>query len=295
MTKLIIITALLVTLGREARAEHEYIDGQFLFNRAECEGVRNPAARTWASYQGPVSTGDVAYVRAVVWNGNACKNDHAAFWFTLPEGATLAISPETPVRCLRGNGTGYVEQVPDSPTSTCLKTPEDGGTTFYFGHSELQPGWFLEIQVPVLYQKRLDGSVWQHALAVTTVSDFGRITPSVHIQVTYRPRFASHTSSSITAFSANVGFSLEHFFESGVVDVAYGTDPANLWQGTPPLPSSTAQQTTSATQTLSNLSAATTYYWRVRITTITGTYLGPVQSFTTSAASFLTPCRRFRC
>ena len=295
MTKLISIIVLLVTFGREAHAEREYIDGQFLYNRAECDGVRNPAARTWASYQGPVSTGDVAYVRAVVWNGNACKNDHAAFLFTLPEGATLAISPKTPVRCLRGNGTGYVEAVPYSPTSMCLQTPHGEATTFYFGHSELEPGWFLEIQVPVLYQKRLDGLLWQHELAVTTVSDFGRITPSVRVQVAYRPSFAGHMSSSITAFSANVGFSLEHFFESGVVDVAYGTDPANLWQGTPPFPSSTTQQTTSASQTLANLNAATTYYWRVRITTTTGTYLGPVQSFTTPAASLLMPCRRFQC
>ncbi|MFN0245810.1 MAG: hypothetical protein ACKV2T_02810 [Kofleriaceae bacterium] len=296
MNKAIVTGLLFAALVGDAHAERQFVDGQFLQNRAECERIRNPAANTWASYENELSTGDVAYVRAVVWNGNKCKKDRSAFWFVLPEGAVLAVSPQTPVRCLRGNGTGYVEEVPYSATSNCLQKPLGTATNFYFGHSDLEYGWFLEIQVPVRYRKRLDGSQWQHDLMVTTVSDFGHLYPTVRTRVTYRPAFTSHRLSSVDAFSASIAFSLEHFFETGIVDVAYGTDPDNLWQGTPTITSDSSQLSTSASRTLASLDAATTYFWRVRITTATGTYVGPLQTFATATASFAPmPCRRFRC
>lgn len=309
---------LLATLGAEsADAAVTFVEGNHDHNDYSCpDGNVYKLLDVHAAYatdtENPVGTGDVAYVRAVAWNLSPCMPDEARFYFILPEGASLAISSQVPVLCMIGKSDNTWSYLPHDPANgmECLQAPivdkaSDGSQALYFGRSPLpnvtsRGGWYFEIRVPVVYQKRLDGSTTAQQLRVvsTTTTSQRNLVASVGMNVAFKPKFEDHkVLENTTGVSAKVGFDLTHYFEYGVVDVVYGTDPNNLSQGSQMVATSTTQLNhLDSTATLSGLNTVTTYYWRVRIHTNQGMWQGPLQSFTTPAASLQQPrCFRGYC
>ena len=300
--KSLLLTVLAIAAAHsDARAEVQTIRGASVSNKAACHGFMETAATARVEYfadaaTGLPSTGDVTYVRALVYNLNDCGNDNNGFFFKLPQGAVL--STQDPILCYRGNHDGYHE-LPTTSTSACLTQPIDMGARGWFvGYSELAPVQFLEIWVPVLFTRRLDGVSAASLVQVETTSIHGSIFPKLGVAVAYRPAFLNH-SASVNNSSATVQFDVNHFYEAAVLDVAWGTDPNYLPYGTPTESlSNVTIGHVGKTATLSNLPSGATIYWRARLNTALGTFLGPVQSFTTPYAT-LTPvspfCRRWGC
>ncbi|MEO8703213.1 MAG: hypothetical protein ABI867_24415 [Kofleriaceae bacterium] len=303
--RLLIATAVsLLGISAEAHAELEWVLGTTDQNEHFCGASQSssPFLKAFAAYvRDPAqnvllpSTGDTAYVAAVAFNISACADntsDATRLYINLPAGAELAISPQLPVTCTRYFDSRFPQPV---DPITCRQAPNfvaDRG--WYVGDQDVRPGETFEVRVPVRFMRRLDVADAAAKLTMTATSTGTRfLTPSVPVAVAYRPEFANHAVTSVTAFSANVKFDLTHYFEYGVVDVAYGTDENNLAWGT--LTTTTNPNVlahANSTATLTGLSAGTRWYWRVRITTAVGTKLGPMQSFETPPA---TMCRRFGC
>jgi len=182
----LVVAVLLLTTAR-AEAARAYLDSPAQAVATFCpSGDLVAAARSTAGYLTDPSepfptTGGVTYVRAVVANISGCLDDVAGFDFFLPEGGDFAVSTANPVICTRGRLDGTLrEPVPTGSDSSCLQTPtigENGGP--FFGFSALPPGGFLEIQVPVVFRTKLDGSAGpvSHRLTILTTSSFGIMAP----------------------------------------------------------------------------------------------------------------------
>ncbi|MFN0245811.1 MAG: hypothetical protein ACKV2T_02815 [Kofleriaceae bacterium] len=300
---------LAIGVARDADAAPGWVDGRHKTSDSLCRGKTVTLADAWVSYivdpAAPTSTGDVVYLRAVQWNVSECINDEARIFFTLPEGAILATSEQNRVHCLRGNNKGFVENVPPSEEqgASCLQNPIGTTDGLFFGKSPL-PGlsgerWFLEIQVPVRFDRQLDGSKPAHGLRAKAIgfgSPSGTTTPGfleleVRTPVAYRPFMTNHSSTALSGgFSADMRFDLYHFYEEGIVEIVHGTDEANMYNGSPTYKTSAAALgNTGNTIRVTTLTPGRRNYWRVKITTWWGqTSFGPVQTIDTPNAT-LTP------
>jgi hypothetical protein len=294
VSKLLSGVAMVVGLGvaSEARAAGDFLDGGMVQNQSICPATGQSffSTSTQVGYYVDTTTntphtGEVTYIHAVAWNTSPCNSDGPGFDFFLPAGATFAVDAQHPVYCFRGTGSNNYEVVPNvAGQSSCLQTAQTGnfGGSF-FGWSKLPSGWFLEMQVPVTFARRLVGS---NATPVTvkTSSAWGTLTATVAPIVAYQPGFRNfsvgNTQQSAFTNTTTVGFALDSFFEGGTLFVDYGTTQAlgssagmvSVPAGSQTFPNVTASMTTAW---------GTTFFWRVRLVTAFGTFTGPMQSFTT--------------
>ena len=278
-----------------AAAQGSYFNGvnQNLSNVCPITSTFEPAAlTTFTGYFTNVatnlpSTGDTVYIHAYAVNGSACSNDTVGFEFFLPEGASFDISGTNPVYCIRGRfDNSVVENVPNDANGACSQTP--GAGTFggaFFGWTALPAvgNWWLEIRVPVRFNKQLLGLAGpaSHQIQVVTSSIHGNVVPVQAVTVFYRAQFDSFATTAITSTGATEGFNLYSYFHAGNLFIDTGTSnppPAN--------PTPTAITATSLgyviTNPLTGLSPGTTYFWRARYVTTDGTFTTPVQSFATT-------------
>lgn len=272
---------------------------------APCAAGPVKLAEAWVSYtedtaKNVPSTGDIVYLRAVQWNISGCLNDEARFFFTLPEGAILATSSTTKVECLRGNLAGFVEEFPkpDEQGASCLNEPLVTPNGLFFGNAPV-PGagtWFVEIRVPVRFDKRLVDDprtgLRVKAFGFGVPAESGKVGPlelSVGTPVEYRPFMDNHASTPLSdGFSADMHFDVYNFYEEGIVEIAHGTDANNLYKGSPVfLTQATALGHTGASIRVTSLTPGATNFWRVKITNkqTSTTYFGPLQTVVTPPAS----------
>jgi hypothetical protein len=290
MTRNLLIPSLLLlaTVATTTRADAApvWIDGTPVVQNGACVGGSGPAIQSWVGYHTdtaqPLKTGDVEYVHAVAKNVG-CVGDANNFEFFLPVGASLAIDGAHPVSCYRENGSGGSQPV------NCLQSPflgPNNGFMFLSGLQTVAQGWFLEVQIPIVYNHELTaaGGV-THSMGALTQSSFGNMLPVRAITVAYQAQIKSLSTLAVAGTSATVGLNLFSFFEGGSIVIDFGTTMA-FGQSTPAASVPTSSFNFPNVQTnLMGLTPSTTYFWRARfITTSHGTFTSATGSFTTAAA-----------
>ena len=175
----------------------------------------------------------------------------------------------------------------------CLQVPETGnfGGLFY-GYSNVARGYYLDIRFPVVFNKKLlgIGGPASHRLVVGATSIYGLLSPTDPVPVNqpvtvfYQASFANLVSSGVTASAANLAYDLKSYFEPGTRFIDYGTTPS-FGSSLAGVAVPNTAVSFPVTSSLSGLSASTTYYWRARFVTSSGTFTSATQSFTTGGAS----------
>jgi hypothetical protein len=273
--------------ARPADAQRAYFDGSWQSNYTWCPvtGDLVTVLNTYAGYYTDPNepypkTGDLGYVHAVAANVAPCVADAPGFDFFLPEGASLAISASNPVYCIRVRlSDGYWEYVPNDANGACSQSPQVGAYGgYFFGWSALPPGWYLEIRVPVVYDKQLLGlgGPESHRLTIATSSTYGALTPFQPVTVFYEPDFLNFASSNVTSTSADLSFDLKSYYKDGLLYIDYGTTPS-FGASLPAVnvPSTGLQYPVIAN--LTGLAPGTPHYWRARYLTTSGTFTSPTQ------------------
>jgi uncharacterized repeat protein (TIGR02543 family) len=255
-----------------------------------CSSTGNvPGTQTWVGYvndtANPLKTGATGYVTAVAKNIGAC-NDSVTMEILLPAGAVRDTTKD--VYCIREKVGGGSD-----PIQNCAPwgfNGPNGGLMFTSSPVLLAPQWYLEIQIPVVYNAELLGSAGgvNHLLGVKTMNGLTYAIPSVPVTVAYQPKFESFTTSGITASSASVSLTAFNYLKAGQLSIDYGTSGSFGMSTNPVALSSMYVSYSNSGATLPNLSASTTYYWRARYVTSSGTFTSTTQSFTTGQAPVLT-------
>jgi|GEM_PF-6556106 len=306
---------------REAKAQTPFIDSGIVWAETTCNAFGQPfiekATGAYTGYFSGVAprAGQVTYIHAVASSSSGCFNsDTVGLEVVLPANARYAISPTTPVICYRGHDSVY-EQVPDSSSSACLQSPTQGARGLFFGYSVLPSansstsGWWLEIQVPVIFDTTGTHTVTSWAKSAYTFpgnSNYGGTTVNVSVLSSMSPpptppTFGNYSATSNSSGDAvNVTFSVTTNFQVGDVDIEWGTttsfgqvtDPARTFLLEMGYPNSTG--------TLINTPSSTTIYWRPRFTVGGMRFYGATQSIRTNAfpaprpfPTFPRPCRGF--
>jgi hypothetical protein len=287
-----------------ALAARAYYDGTYQAVQTTCPVTGNlvTASQSFVGYFADPNepyprTGDVGYVRAVGANVSPCTNDAIGFDFFLPERAELAIDSTNRVYCYLVNFTTNPPttiDVTDNPAGfrgRCLQTPGAGiSGGLYFGYAEIGPGWWIEIRVPLRYNKQLLGLAGppSHRLSAFVQTAYGNVTPYQPVTVFYRAEFLNTQSSNVTASSATLNTNLYSYYKSGLLYLDYGTTTSfgSSTQGAN-VPD-TSLNFPNVSTNLTGLSPNTTYYWRYRFVTDAGTFYSSTQSFTTSGAANFT-------
>lgn len=239
------------------------------------------------------ATGDVTYIRAAAAVvGNPCAGgDTIGFEFFAPSQTELAVSANTPVRCLATNlETGETTSV--DPNIHCLQTPEQGDNGgAFFGYATVASGWMFEIRVPVRFLRRMTGgSAPTDQLQVLTSTSGGDVVTTVSPLVAYRAN-VGYTTPSATWFQDNTyqlhsyvysynqggTLSVDLTTQSGVYDDIndygpYQVPDGQIWNG--------------ITTTIPfNTGFSSSIYWRAKYVTPIGTYYGSEQVFQTNGST----------
>ena len=278
-----------------AMAARAYFDGTFQSLSTVCPVTGNAVvvSQSFVGYftdpnEPYPKTGDIAYVRAVSANVSGCVNDAVGFDFFLPDGATPAVSASYPVYCYRVRlSDGYTEAFTNDANGACSQTASTGPFGgLYYGWSAVASGWWVEIRVPVQFNKQLLGlgGPSSHRLSAVAQTAYGNATPYQPVTVFYEADYLNTQSSGVTATSATLGTNLYSYFKSGLLYVDYGTSASFGSSTSPASVPNTSLNFPSISTSLTGLSPSTTYYWRYRFVTDAGTFNSPTQNFTTSAA-----------
>jgi hypothetical protein len=281
--------------ARTAEAQRAYYNGTMQSNMTVCpvSQIVVTALQTYTGFFADPNepypyTGDLGYVHAVGSNVSGCVNDAVGFEFFLPDGASLAISESNPVYCFRGHlNDSYWEYVPNDANGACSQTPSIG--TYgghFFGWSALPAtGWWLEVRVPVVYNKQLLGLAGptSHRLTVATSSAYDAVFPYQPVTVFYRAAYQNLGSSNITSSAASLAFTLQSYYKGGLLYIDYGTSPA-FGASLPGVSVANTAAFYPITAQLMGLTGSTPYYWRARYVTTDGTFTSATQTFTTAAA-----------
>jgi hypothetical protein len=237
-------------------------------------------------------TGDRHYVRVSAQTG--CASSLAIMYLALPPGAVPSPTAQDPVRCLRGRGSTQ-----QAWSGECNLNP--GFNTmfgrWYLGWTELgmdngQGGEWVEIRVPVTYNRRLDINNSDARVSALVRNNFVDLTPILGLSVTYRPVVTDYTATnrgqgfgtqwgSWDGERFDIGFTLYNFFESGTMTIEYGT--SNFDFATAPIAIPAGGLSQPGTAALSGLQQNTTYAWRVKFQSGATIAYSTVQLFTTSA------------
>jgi hypothetical protein len=267
-------------------------------------------------------TGDGTYVSLVMSvPGLNCNPDSSVGFvpsLVLPPGASLNVTAQTPVRCFFGiNGnpsaafTGTQLGVISGQGTGLRVGPicPDGqgggvGTPFALGPSGVYGGLalglqylprssFLEIQVPIRFSKELLGAGGPNGGdRVQYILDSVGLNPSpanvsAWINVPYRALFTPPSASSVTASTASVSSTLSSFFKAGALSVEYGTG-GTFSQTSTVTNISNANESQPVNVALGGLSPSTTYNYRFKYVTASGTFTSSTGTFTTGAPANFT-------
>ena len=289
MTRTLLISSLLllattVATTTQAHAASDWVHSQSQLIPYNCSSTGlAKSIETWVGYEDdvadPLETGDSRYIHAVAKAVGACT-DGVTMEIFLPVGATR--DPSKPVYCVREKLDGTKD-----PIQNCAPwgfSGPNGGLMFTSSSVTLAPNWYLEIQIPVIYNAELLGAAGgaAHALGVKTMNLTTYALPSTPVKVAYKPTFESPSASGITGNNATVSLNLVSYLKSGQFSIDYGTSVTFGMSSNPATVSSSYVSYANSGATLTNLMANTTYYWRGRYVTSSGTFVSTTQSFTTS-------------
>lgn len=302
---LIAVAALLVPAFADTARAQQWIDGPLVYtNNYNCiTGGWESLTGQFVGYYGKTDAtfprvGDVYYGRVVVSTvGNACGGTGVVPEALLPPNTTFAVSATNRIRCfsgpLGGTMTEFTDEINPSGQPFCRQQPLLGtyGYQFLTHLWPLAQGRALEIWFPMVSNARLDGIasnaylngyVWASAGLGT-----GWATPRQGVfvgaaaasGVTYpSPAYQSLTSTSVRLLAdiTNGTTSGTAYFDWGPTTAYGNTDATSI---------TTTYAAWSVWDDLDSLAPSTTYHWRVRYVTSTGTsYIGADQTFTTLAA-----------
>lgn len=297
---LALAAAILIFWGQAAQAQQGWLSGRFGFIPGVACVVFIPetAVTAYAAYWGSATplfpqTGDVTYVQGVAAVvGNPCSGaDALGFEFFLPEGAELAVSTQTPVRCiLRRLRDGYSENVPlPGNTGACSQTPATGPNGgLQFGFAVVPAGWSFEINVPVRFNRALTGLAEppQRRLRVLTSSSNGTVVTEQFVVAGYRA-LVNYDAPSSTRSGNTFDFSgfIHHYGRAGTGFMDFRlsqSDPYSvLSNSSGPVTVNVPSTNTISRATWSitiNPGQNYTLYWRVRFRDSGGVeYVGPEQ------------------
>ena len=297
MTRLRLLPFVILVLlsARSVEAQGAFFDGSpVAVSGGFCVGQSTPyilsqiAAGYFTNGTTVPKTGDIVYVRAISYNIHPCSNEVVGFSFVLPDGASLAISPSTPVLC----DVGVIGQNPSENVApkygACLQTPTAGAHGgLYFGFSKVARGYYAQFRVPVVFNKKLlgIGGPLSHRLNVIAQSTGGVVQPYQPVIVFYQASFANIAAVSITNTAAFLTFNLNAYFEPGILYFDFGKTPS-FEEGSPSAVVPDDQATHEVEVELTGLDPSTTYYWRARFVTSGGaTFTTPTQTFLTTGGS----------
>ncbi len=280
---LLLLATVATTTPAHAEANWVHSQSQFVPYNCSSTGLAD-SIETWIGYEDdvadPLKTGDSRYVHAIAKAVGQCT-DGANMEVFLPTGATRDLSK--PVYCIRQK-VGTTQQEPVLNCAPSGFTGPGGGLMFTTGSVTLAPTWYLEIQIPVIYNAELLGSAGgiAHSLGVKTMNQQAYALPSIPVTVAYKPKFESFTTSGITGNSATVSLTTFNYLKSGQLSIEYGTSGTFGTSTNPGTLSSMYVYYTNSGAMIPNLLANTTYSWRARYVTSSGTFTSTTQSFTTS-------------
>ena len=263
-------------------------------------------------------TGDSTYVSVLMTvPGLNCNPDSSVSVIpalVLPQGASLNITAQTPVRCFykinnlaftQFTGTqigGFSQQNTGFRVGPICPDGQGGGvgTPFQIGPSGTYGGLalaiqylprtsWLEIQVPIKFEKELLGAGGPNGgdklkyIFETVGLSPNPASAETFINVPYRAVINYPTpATSITASSAQLNAELFSYFKGGTAFFDYGTTTA--------YGSSVSQNIASTLlgynvfNDVTGLTPGTTYNYRLRYVTASGTFTGANRTFTTSTA-----------
>lgn len=293
----IIVGILLIFNQQQSQAQGGFFDSTFAPLNGICPVTNNAVVVSQNSvgyFTDPnvayPKTGDVVYVRATSTNVSGCLNDVVGFDFFFPSNTVSAIDATNKVRCYRVRiSDGQAEEFFQDQNGSCSQTPSlgtSGGNSF--GWSALASGFRLDIRVPVRFNQQLLGLAGPntHKLQAVAETTWGKALAEIAVTSFYEADFDAFVSTNITGDSAKVNAALYSYYKSGSAFFDYGTT-TSLGQSSSVIPIADNDVGFGIFADLTGLSANTTYYWRPRYVTASGTFEGPIQSFTTGGSQNL--------
>lgn len=311
LVRLLKVLMLVLVLGfwaQNAHAQNRWLSGTFGFIPGiACVGfIPETAVTAYAAYWGGTSplfpqTSDVTYVQAVAAVvGNPCSGGDALdFEFFLPPGAEVAASAQNPVRCIaRRLSDGYSENVPlPGNTGACSQTPAsgpNGGLRFGFG--VVASGWSFEINVPVRFNRALNGlgEPSQNWLRARVSSSSGTVTVQQPVVVGYKA-VVNYPAPSATFQGLNASgervFRLTSFifnnFQAGIAYIEFSSTPGGPYSyvSDASIPNTGSSFAVNTDVSLVNTFNGT-FYWRTRFVPDSGgEFAGPQQQFVASGGT----------
>jgi hypothetical protein len=240
----------------------------------------------------------------VLGTGNPCSGALAVTTGVfLPHGTQFAVSQTDKIRCFYNPGSGWIEATND-PAMDCIQNPahqlSDG--SWDLGTRAVGHFWQVEIMFPLKSTQELKGAaganggdrlvghvessivaplVVQPSAFVWVPGSTATTTPSVS--------YPNPSATNVTDTTARTTGYVYNHFNSGNAYFDLGTSTAyGVTAGPAAIPNT--GDAFSAFADWSNLSAGTTYHWRMRFVTSTGqTFVGPDQTFKTTGGSDTTP------
>ena len=286
MKTIVLAAALLVAgLAHNASAAPHWQDSAWSAGWAYCGVATNAKIGYWLDLGSSPHTGDVSYIHAMAQAG--CAYDTVGFDFLLPATVQEAVSATNPVYCFK-NG----QPMGNSSTGACSQTAQVGnfGGAFY-GWSNLAPGEWFEIQIPVRWFKSQPGTI-----SAALTSGIASLSPSIQPSIIWRPTFANMTgSSSVDGTSANVAFEVDHYYAPASLVIEYGSN--GVFDHATPAVAMSAQafDYPNVTANLPGTTPLTTLSWRVKVTAYGNTYYSDTQTVALSAQIIFPHCTRFPC
>ncbi|MEO7093731.1 MAG: hypothetical protein ABI175_10805 [Polyangiales bacterium] len=285
MTRTLLISSLFVlaTVAAmpAAHAAEAWVESAVEHIPYNCAGVPNANLAIQVGYvddvASPLKTGDRGYVHAVA-QAVGCTNG-ANMEVFLPAGATLDTTKQ--MYCIREKLDGSKQAV-----TNCAPwgfAGPNGGVMFTTGAVTLAPDWYLELQIPVVYNAELLGAAGgnSHKLGLRTDSLTAYTIASTPVTVGYRAKLENISSTNITLTSAQLNVNLFSYFKAGQLVIDYGTTTALGQSTTPGQVPATSASFPNANAVLSGLLPATTYFWRARFVTTSGTFVSDMLAFNT--------------
>ena len=293
----LVVSVLVVTLYTSvAAAQPQWIDGTFGFQPGLACVTWNDetTVSAFAGYWGTTDvsfpkTGDQSYVRAVAAVvGNPCSGGEVIdFNFQLPNGATPAVTTQTPVVCVATRLSDGTTTTTD-PNIHCLQSPTAGTHGgLDFGYAVVPHGWMFEVRVPVLFQRPLAGMAGPAAddLKVAVITTEAVIPVEAWVTAPYRALVNYPTPSA--AHQAGVGTNVYRvttnvfdYYTAGTAQFESGSATGVYSDGI--VGSFSVPNTAASYQVYSDLefgAYTSDVYWRAKYVTASGTFFGAEQHF----------------
>jgi uncharacterized membrane protein YgcG len=236
-------------------------------------------------------TGDLYYVHLVTATvGNVCAGGSGVTTrLALPAGTVPYIdnsNPDTRVSCWYTGSNGQTSNATNDPNMYCPTNPQQFSDGWWDLKGRVQPNYTIsEIIIPVVSFRKLTtandkvtGYVYENVATGTTVY------PDALLWVPHlaRLQYPNPAATSVTSSTARTNATVYNYYEPGQLyfdigtSTSYGTSSSAI-----AIPN--ADYGYNVYMDWSGLAPSTTYHFRARFVTTSGTYLGQDQTFTTPA------------